>query len=227
MSIYIMSLFRLPKGVRNRLEKIQRDFLWGGGNLDRQIHYVNWNVVCYGKENGGLGIRSLYVVNRALLGKWVWRFAKEEESIWKEIIRLKYQVEDGGWFTKIPRENFGVGLWKDISKENMQMKLDNIFVLGDGRRISFWEDTWCSEAPLCEILPTLYSLAVTKGAKVADMWDFSRWKGAWIPSFVRPLNDWKMHEAHNFLCLLNSRRVNQEEKRQTFLEGGQRGHVHC
>ena len=60
-----------------------------------------------------------------------------EESIWKEIIRLKYQVEKGGWFTKNPRGNFGVGLWKDINKENMQMKLDNIFVLGDGRRINF------------------------------------------------------------------------------------------
>ena len=30
---YIMSLFRLPKKVKIRLEKIQRDFLWGGGNL--------------------------------------------------------------------------------------------------------------------------------------------------------------------------------------------------
>ena len=29
LPIYIMSLFRLPKGVKNRLEKIQRDFLWG------------------------------------------------------------------------------------------------------------------------------------------------------------------------------------------------------
>ena len=31
------------------------------------------------------------------------------------------------------------------------------------------EDTLCSEAPLCEIFPTLYGLAVTKGAKVADV----------------------------------------------------------
>ena len=30
MQIYTMSLFRIPKRVKSRLEKIQRDFLWGG-----------------------------------------------------------------------------------------------------------------------------------------------------------------------------------------------------
>ena len=75
-----------------------------GNNLDRKIHSVKWNIVCSGKENGGLGIRSLFVVNRALLGKWVWRFVEEEEYIWKEVIRLrkgvgspKIQGETLGW----------------------------------------------------------------------------------------------------------------------------------
>ena len=30
MPIYLMSLFSLPRGVKFRLEKIQRDFLWEG-----------------------------------------------------------------------------------------------------------------------------------------------------------------------------------------------------
>ena len=33
-----------------RLEKIQRDFLWGGGNLENKFHLVNWNTVCSSKE---------------------------------------------------------------------------------------------------------------------------------------------------------------------------------
>ena len=41
LPIYTMSLFRIPKGVKSRLEKIKRDFLWGGGNLNRKIHLVN------------------------------------------------------------------------------------------------------------------------------------------------------------------------------------------
>ena len=33
MPIYFMSLFCMPRKVRLRLEKIQMDFLWGGGAL--------------------------------------------------------------------------------------------------------------------------------------------------------------------------------------------------
>ena len=106
-----------------------------------------------------------------------------------------------------------------IKKKNMQMKLDTIFVLDDGRTISFLEDTWCNEAHLCQIFPTLCSLTVEKGAKEDDVWDFSKGEGAWIPSFVMPLNDWEMDEAHIFLCLLNSRRVKQEEKDKLFWKG--------
>ena len=35
MLIYLMSLLRIPRVVSLRLEKIQRDFLWGGGVLWR------------------------------------------------------------------------------------------------------------------------------------------------------------------------------------------------
>ena len=41
MPIYMFSLFRMPKSVKNILEKIQRDFLWGGGSIVRKIHLVS------------------------------------------------------------------------------------------------------------------------------------------------------------------------------------------
>ena len=41
LPIYLLSLFRLPKSVKCKIEKIQRDFLWGGGSLANKIHLVN------------------------------------------------------------------------------------------------------------------------------------------------------------------------------------------
>ena len=63
------TLASMPKIVARRLEKLQRDFLWGGGNMERKAHLVNWERVCVGKEKGGLGLRKLVPLNKALLGK--------------------------------------------------------------------------------------------------------------------------------------------------------------
>ena len=84
-----MSLFRIPKGVKSRLEKIQRDFLWGGGNLDRKIHLVKWGTICTNKKGGGLGIQSLEILKKSLLGKWNWRLVVEATPPWKNLIKLK------------------------------------------------------------------------------------------------------------------------------------------
>ena len=80
----------MPKSVARRLEKLQRDFLWEGGNLERKVHLVNWEVVCAEKEKEGLGLRKLVPLNKALLGKWIWRFACEKENLWKQVLLAKY-----------------------------------------------------------------------------------------------------------------------------------------
>ncbi|RVW19547.1 putative ribonuclease H protein [Vitis vinifera] len=82
--------------VARRLEKLQRDFLWGGGSTERKAHLVNWERVCVGKEKGGLGLRKLVLLNKALLGKWVWRFARAKEEMCKCVLMAKYGQEEFG-----------------------------------------------------------------------------------------------------------------------------------
>ncbi|RVX07712.1 LINE-1 reverse transcriptase-like [Vitis vinifera] len=112
--IYQMSIFRMPKSVVKRLEKLQRDFLWRGGSTGRKIHLINWKVVCTQKEKGGLGIRRMGLLNKALLGKWIWRFAVEKDVLWKKVIGVKHGLEGCGWKSKEVRGPFGVGVWKEI-----------------------------------------------------------------------------------------------------------------
>ncbi|RVW81853.1 putative mitochondrial protein [Vitis vinifera] len=52
------------------------------------------------KEEGGLGIRKIDLLNKALLGKWVWRYAYEKDNLWKTAIGVKYGQEGCGWRTK-------------------------------------------------------------------------------------------------------------------------------
>ena len=44
---------------------------------------------------------------KSLYYECIWRFAEEESSIWKDIIKLKYQVEEKGCSPKFQEEAMG------------------------------------------------------------------------------------------------------------------------
>ena len=41
LPLYQMSIVRMPIIVAKRLGKLQRNFLWGGGALEKKAHLVN------------------------------------------------------------------------------------------------------------------------------------------------------------------------------------------
>ena len=130
MPIYLMSFMRMPRVVKLRLEQTQRDFLWGGGALEKRSHLVKWAIVCSNKRKDGLGVRNLSILNGALLCKWSWHFAVERKSLWKLVISRKFGEEGGGWSTREVREGYGVGFWKEIRKEGSLMLKNIAFSMG-------------------------------------------------------------------------------------------------
>ena len=102
---------------------------------------------------------------------------------------LKYGVDEGGWLTKAVRGSFGVGLWKEIYKKTYSIKLHNNLLIGDGSRVKFWEDAWCSEEPLIVLFPMLYVLTGSKGASVKEVWRPAGEQGGWDILFERHFND--------------------------------------
>ncbi|RVX18958.1 Transposon TX1 uncharacterized 149 kDa protein [Vitis vinifera] len=211
MPIYQLSLFRMPKLVVKRLEKLQRDFLWGGGSLERKIHLINWAVVCTQKESGGLGIRKIDLLNKALLGKWIWRFAIEEDFFWRKVVGVKYGRLGFGWRTKEARGTFGVGVWRDILKESSWCWDNMEFKVGKGTKVSFWTDHWCGNEELAQTFPQLFELAVQRNASVNEMWDSSLGQGGWNIRLSRNLNDWELDALGELLQLLRDLRTSLEE----------------
>lgn len=69
LPVYFMSVFKMSVSVSKSLEKIQRDFLWSGASEKKRMALVAWNRVCSPRLQGGLGIKSLKLMNQALMGK--------------------------------------------------------------------------------------------------------------------------------------------------------------
>lgn len=55
---YYLSLFPIPLGVANRIEKLKRDFLWGGIDEEFKFHLVKWSTICSPTQYGVWGLET-------------------------------------------------------------------------------------------------------------------------------------------------------------------------
>ena len=108
------------------LKSCERDFLWA----DSKNHLVGWDKVCAPIANGGLGIRKLTIFNKAISGKLLWQFGKEENRLWRRVVASKFGEEWGGWTSKLGRGVHGCGLWRGISIGWEDFSKDTQFLLG-------------------------------------------------------------------------------------------------
>ena len=163
--------------------------------------------MCTDKKKGGLGVRNLSKLNKALLGKCYWCFANERDTLWRNAISKKFGEAQGGWCSRVNMESFGTGLWKEIRKE-WEILCDNTkFLIGNGNKVSFWKDLWCGEKVFCSIFLTLFNLAVYKEALVSDVWDNSEGGRGWSRCLTRSFNDWEMVEVENLLHIIQPLKV--------------------
>jgi hypothetical protein len=202
---YYLSLFPIPVSVAKRIESLQRNFLWGGMGEEQKLHLVAWDKVCSPIPQGGLGVRHLIPFNRALLGKWLWRFGLEEMHLWRRVVVAKYGLGRGGWLSNIPRGTHGCGLWKHICMGWEVFSSHIHFEVGLGSRVSFWHDRWCSDRPLKELFPRLFEFSLNQ-ADTVDSVLVPQGMGqsrVWNILFERDFNDWEMDQVMTFFSLLH------------------------
>lgn len=115
LPIHLLSLFTVPVSIVEKMEEIMRNFLWGTTNEKKRYHLLSWEQVCLPKEWGGLSLRRIVDINKALLCKWVWRLGDDDNELWKRTIKAKYGWSDQwGRLTTRTLQTHGVAVWKSI-----------------------------------------------------------------------------------------------------------------
>jgi hypothetical protein len=154
--------------MANRLDKLQRDFLLGGIGDEAKFHIVNWNMICTPFKSSGLGVHNFIQFNQALLGKWLWRYGREREALWRMGIEVKFESLRGGWCSKEVLGTFGVGVWKHIRRGWDKLHTFFRFEVGVGSHVSFWHDLSCGDRSLKQCFLVLFSVVRNEDARVAD-----------------------------------------------------------
>ncbi|GJS92654.1 RNA-directed DNA polymerase, eukaryota, reverse transcriptase zinc-binding domain protein [Tanacetum coccineum] len=175
MPIFHMSMFKVPAGVIQILESLRSKFFNGHESLGKKASWVQWKKALAPKDNGGLGIFSLYALNRGLIFKWVWRFLAHEPTLWSRVIKAIHGAN--GKIDEISGKGAN-SCWINIIKEVRRLEEKGINLLlfmkkklGNGLSTLFWDDVWCDGGKLKNRFPRAYALEnskqITVGQKLA------------------------------------------------------------
>ncbi|XP_058741406.1 protein NRT1/ PTR FAMILY 4.2-like [Vicia villosa] len=164
---------------------MQSNFLWGGSEEKRKMHWVSWNDLCLPVEKGGLGVRNLEDFNNALPLKWNWRIFGASNTLWYRILKARYvdvKLRDTLCVKNKSKDWSSSVWWADISSMENKIPADFFanncfFHVGIGHSISFWHAHWLEDGILKDLLPYLYIVSVLQDASIGAM---GGWKdGCW------------------------------------------------
>lgn len=91
LPMYTLTSLTPRKGIIKLIEKHFARFFWGSTTNKDKYHWSSWRNICYPKEEGGLGVRSMKSICETLdIKKW-WRF-RTHDSLWAKYTKAKYCV---------------------------------------------------------------------------------------------------------------------------------------
>lgn len=130
----LMFMLSFLKGVRKRLDFYRSRFFRQSNEHKQKYRLTKWNIICWPKDQGGLGVEVLDISNKCLLSKWLFKLL--HEGVWQELLHNKY----------LQTKTLSPPFWKGL----MQVKDDffsfskGSFVLGNswalvfGRFMAWW-----------------------------------------------------------------------------------------
>lgn len=175
LATYYLSVFKAPLQVLKKLETLRNRFFIGGSDKQDKITWVAWNKVLRSKDNGGLGVGSLFALNRALLYKWKWKFLTVRRNLWVHTIKAIYG--DDGDTSMVRKSGNWNTCWKGVQNAITHLRNNDIDLdyflkkkVGDGSNTFFWKERWNGEDIFMLKYPRIYNLQLNKDITVKELY---------------------------------------------------------
>ncbi|KAJ6731270.1 REVERSE TRANSCRIPTASE ZINC-BINDING DOMAIN-CONTAINING PROTEIN-RELATED-RELATED [Salix viminalis] len=150
MPLYLLHVIVPPKSVMCRIERLFNKFLWSSKGQKR-IHWECWEDLCYPVEEGGLGMRRLKDLVKAMSLKLWWRF-RTVNNLWSNFMKSKYGYNSASFSGGASVHDSPI--WKRLSKAGRACEDLIRWKVGCGK-INFWHDIWVDDSALSRYSPPI------------------------------------------------------------------------
>ncbi|KAG7578318.1 hypothetical protein ISN45_Aa03g025130 [Arabidopsis thaliana x Arabidopsis arenosa] len=170
------SAFFLPKRISRKITSLCSSFIWHGKVDIPSGTKVAWHDICFPKEEGGLGLRSIASWNETCALKLIWMLFFRAGSLWVAWIRQSYLSTSSFWALNEKNYAYSWIFRRLLKLRSKALKFLSIKI-GNGDSTFFWWDPWTPFGSLYHFLgvdgPS--RLGIPLLATVAEVWNVDGW----------------------------------------------------
>lgn len=85
-----MMCLKIPQKILKVIDKKMRKLFWNGARDHDKIPLFDWEQICRGKIEGGVGLKNLQITNKAMGEKLVWSIYSNMNHLRVRIMKAKY-----------------------------------------------------------------------------------------------------------------------------------------
>ena len=165
MPVFAMSVFKLPKTTCKNLTSAMSNFWWNAQEGKSKIHWLAWEKLVLGKDQGGMGFRDIEKFNQALLAKQGWRLLMHPDSLCAQVLRSRYYPN--GSFMEASMGSRPSYAWRSILFGQQLLVKGLRRTIGSGQDTYVWLDKWLfRDSPVAPLRkPILFDVDL----KVSDL----------------------------------------------------------
>ncbi|XP_074278272.1 uncharacterized protein LOC141601866 [Silene latifolia] len=180
LSLFSLSVFRIPVSVTSKLQSLMVHFWWSGTRTNKSIHWCSKDFLSRPVGEGGLGLRNIGCFNQALLAKSAWRILNVPGSLISKVLGPKLGVQN---------DPFLQNRWKTPQASSWALKsliwgsdliFNNIaWTIGSSSRLNAWTSRWIEGSSLRDLCGDSIVTPTNATFLVGDLhdnhrrWDFS------------------------------------------------------
>ena len=129
---YTFMIYKWPSSLLKSKDRTIRNFLWSGNIDTKKMVNVAWSTCCLPKDYSGLGVKSLKLMNRALLKKLSWKFITNDSFVFS-FSRTRYLSS----LSKVHRYYIASLIWSGIKDHYSSLLAESRWIIGEQSKVHF------------------------------------------------------------------------------------------